>query len=290
MPTLERILSQHGGIVHRSVLRPMGFGPKPIARAVSTGRVRTIGRNWVITRECPVPVARAAALGASLTCVSAAEALGLWAPTHDRLHVSVTRNCNRKFPNTIRTHWGRGPVATPGSAVEPLPNILFHVAQCLSLEYAVAVFDSALNKKLLSAHSLRALGQQVGGRFSEVASWAEARADSGLESLVRIRLTILGIDFEIQVMIDGHPVDILIGERLIIQIDGHLHAEPARHTRDMMQDARLVTLGYEVMRVGSVQIEHAWSDLEAQVLEVVTRGDHLWDRGQRSHRSVRTGT
>ena len=67
---------------------------------------------------------------------------------------------------------------------------------------------------------------------------ADARpfADAGTETIFRTRLSWLNIPLTPQVWLLGHRVDVLIGERLIIQIDGGImSAHSARGTSRMMR-------------------------------------------------------
>ena len=59
-----------------------------------------------------------------------------------------------------------------------------------------------------------------------------------------------------QVWIDGHPVDFLIGDRLVVQIDGFEHhsSRGGSSSRHRMRDARLDLLGYTVLRFDYQQV------------------------------------
>jgi len=79
-----------------------------------------------------------------------------------------------------------------------------------------------------------------------------------------------------QVWLDRHPVDVLIGERLVVQIDGFEHHGDARRRRkDIRGDARLVLLGYTALRFDYQQVMFDWPDVEASILGAVARGLHL---------------
>ncbi|HKT56027.1 MAG TPA: DUF559 domain-containing protein, partial [Microbacterium sp.] len=57
-----------------------------------------------------------------------------------------------------------------------------------------------------------------------------------------------------QVRIDGRPVDALIGDALIAQLDGFAFHQAADRRRDIRADARLVLRGYTVLRFDYQQV------------------------------------
>lgn len=95
--------------------------------------------------------------------------------------------------------------------------------------------------------------------------WGSARArayataaghisDSGLETHFRELMASIGVAIRQQVWIDGHPVDALIGDSLVVQIDGFAYHRSADRRRDLRQDARLILRGYTVLRFDYVQV------------------------------------
>ena len=95
---------------------------------------------------------------------------------------------------------------------------------------------------------------------------ASQLSDSGLESIPVARLRRIGITVRQQVVIDGHAVDILIGDRLVLQVDGFgFHRSAAQRERDLAQDRRLVLMGYTVFRYGYADVLYRWPDVEAEI-------------------------
>ena len=59
-----------------------------------------------------------------------------------------------------------------------------------------------------------------------------------------------GLKFKRQVVIEDFIVDFYCHEhRLILELDGDVHAEPAQIEKDQRRDARLRELGYRILRV-----------------------------------------
>jgi len=179
-------------------------------------------------------------------------------------------------------HWGQLPrPAGPDAAIEPVLNALVHVVQCQPLDYAVATLDSALHNRRTSLEELNQLAHMLGGRFARTVAAVDGRADAGGESLMRVRLAASGIVMVPQVYVDGHPVDGLIGSRLIVQVDGfEFHGDPVRRARDLAQDRRLNLRGYTVFRYPSHAVENRWPEVQEEILDAVAQGLH-----ESSHRS-----
>jgi very-short-patch-repair endonuclease len=80
------------------------------------------------------------------------------------------------------------------------------------------------------------------------------RAEAAAWELLRDRRT-LGLKFRRQVPIDRYIVDFYCPEiRLIVEIDGGVHDLPEQVKWDVERDARLVELGYRILRVPNEDI------------------------------------
>lgn len=269
-------LTQHGGIAHTSSATAAGFGPRAVAAAVTAGAVERIRRSWIVAPNCRPSRRSAALVGGRSTCVSAAHDLGLWAPKSSDVHVWVPPTASRLDPTGLRLHRAAPPTPVVRTdPIEPAVNVLFHVARCLSPNDGLAVWESALRKGLVDAHTLSAVVWRStrARRFARVATFL---SDSGLETHFREMMLAIGVVLRQQVWIDGHPVDAVIGERLAVQIDGFaFHSSPADRRRDLRQDARLVLRGYTVLRFDYVQILFEPEEVIATVRLAMAQGRHL---------------
>ena len=77
-----------------------------------------------------------------------------------------------------------------------------------------------------------------------------------------------------QIWILGHRVDFLIGERLVVQIDGGHHVGSQR-TSDIAHDAALMAAGYHVIRLSYEQIIDDWPTVQDMIARAVAAGLHL---------------
>lgn len=273
-------LQRHGGVAHSSDLKAAGWPPAAIAAAVAYGQVRRVRRSWVATMDCDRRRMDAASVSGRLTCVSAAALRGLWVPNEVQhpdapTHVAVPGTASRLSTVGLHLHWGTGPEPVGRNANEDgILNVLFHVAQCLPRQNAMAVWESAIRKRLTDAAVLRRVAWRR-QEASELAAVASSLSDSGLESIAVHGLADAGVTMIQQVWIDGRPVDGLIGESLVLQLDGFAHhSSAADRRRDIEADARLVARGFVVLRFDYHQILFQWSLVRDTVLLAMAQGAH----------------
>jgi very-short-patch-repair endonuclease len=266
------------GVAHTSTARAAGFGKADVARAVELGMLRRIRRSWLVAPEADARRAAAAAVSGRTTCVTQAALIGLWVPPHEGIHIAVAGNAARFDTTGLVVHWGAGPAPVASTANEdPLVNVLFHVARCLPRGEAMAVWESALRARLADPHVLEAV-EWRSPVARELADAASLLSDSGLETRFITGMRSLGIAVRQQVWLEGHPVDVLIGERLVVQLDGFEHHRAADRRRDIAHDARLRLRGYTVLRFDFHQVLFDWAYVEETVVLAIAQGLHLAHR------------
>lgn len=185
--------------------------------------------------------------GVVLSCVTAAVRLRLWVlDAADRPHVAADPRSGGVSVATeagtgqrrATVHWARPVVPrNPDALVDPVENVLALVACCLPREQALAIWESALDQRLVTLTELRRLPFR--GRAREILEVASPYSSSGLETFIPVRLAWLGLPIVQQVWICGHRVDALIGERLVFQADGGTHVGRQREL-DNAHDAQLM--------------------------------------------------
>ncbi|WP_162940017.1 type IV toxin-antitoxin system AbiEi family antitoxin domain-containing protein [Gryllotalpicola protaetiae] len=273
------ILDRNHGFTTREDLRRAGLSQHAIRKLLESGRLVAFTRDVLGRPNANPAFGRAVQMNSRAACVTAAHAYGVWVLEDSGFHV-VTRSPGGKFrldgrfPVATR-HWTPEPVEPDRQllAVESIRNSLAHIARCQPLDAAVASFDSAVRLGLLSLEEAQRLASRHRGRFAEAVALTTGLADSGLESLTRVRLGWAGIPCREQVVIDGHPVDLLIGERLVIQLDGKQHLEdPVQLARDRVQDRRLQQMGYTVLRFGYAEVVFGWDAVLAQIEALLAGG------------------
>lgn len=252
---LDTWIASREGVAHTSEIYAAGFSRHAVESAIAAGRMQRVRRSWVSLRPGEDDLLAAIGAGGRLTCVSAARRSGLWTPDHDAHHVALPAGAGKNSAAGIRVHWSRGPAPVRRrQAVDPLINILHHVARCQEAPAALAIWESALNRRLIDAEVLERV-EWHGAQARRLAGMASTLSDSGLETEFVLLMRSIGVTVRQQVRLDGRPVDALIGEKLVVQLDGFAHhSEPSARRRDIEADARLRLRGYTVLRFDYHQV------------------------------------
>jgi very-short-patch-repair endonuclease len=262
-----------GPVVRRRFLRGLGHQAHTISAAVAAGLLIAAGRLWVALPSAGAHLVSAARSGTLLSCITAAKRLGLWTLDSPVVHMAAAPHAsNRSVSAGTVVHWGKPLVPRhPDSLLDPIENVLALVALCQPWEHALTIWESALNKGLVDPMALARLPLARSAR--DLLKTASRYADSGLETIFRARLRWLGLRIVPQAWIHGRRVDFLIGERLVVQIDGGHHVG-AQRTADIRHDAALMLLGYHVIRVGYEQIMNDWPGVQLLITEAISQGLH----------------
>jgi very-short-patch-repair endonuclease len=262
-----------GGVMRVRRLVDSGWSRRAIDQALEAGAIVRIRNGWVRTTEADPLLSAAARHRVLLTCVTQARRLGLWVLRDEGVHVAAHSHAGRVESVGAVVHWSRPLVPRhPDVLVDPIENVLGLVATCQPFETALAVWESALSKELVDVHALRRLSLPPAAR--RLAQEVTPFADSGLESFAIPRLRWLKLPMRRQVWICGRRVDLLIGDRLVLQIDGGHHVGVQREA-DIAHDAALMLLGYHVIRVGYGQMIDRWHEVQDSIMRAVAQGLHL---------------
>jgi very-short-patch-repair endonuclease len=266
------VVRARGGLARSAELVRAGATKRAIAAAVASGRLRRLRRVWVAVPEADPQLREAAEHSVVLSCVTQARRLGLWVLDHGVPHVAAPVHASAIGIEHAVVHWGVPPVPRHPHALEdPVENVLATVAGCQPFEPALAVWESALRADLVDRRALARL--PLSARARELLARANPYADSGLETVVPQRLRWLRVRILPQVWIAGHRVDFLIGERLVLQIDGGHHVG-AQRAADIAHDAELMLLGYHVIRVGYTQVMGDWPAVQDRIQRAIAQGLH----------------
>ncbi|WP_157525276.1 endonuclease domain-containing protein [Microbacterium yannicii] len=242
-------ISAAGGITHRRVAENAGFPVAVRRAAVASGVVRRIKRDWLASDTAPTDLLTAAENSGRLTCVSAARRRGWWMPEDapDDTHIRLDPHASSPT-SAVTTHWTQSIAPAPSfGLLDSVEDTLAHVALCLPPERAQIVWNSALKVEKLTPAGIRRV-QWRSRPARDCAERASDQSDSGLETTLVVRLSGWGLPLRQQAEIFGRPVDLLIGERLVVQIDGFAHhSTSAQRSKDVAFDAELTLNGYTVL-------------------------------------------
>jgi len=262
------LLNARGGVAGRSELTRAGAHPLELTRAVRDGRLVRPRQGIYALPDVVGPRLEAARLGARLSCISAARSYGWWAGTDPRLHLRVgsnSRSPDSVPPSTI-IHWRDSEGAGEIWRVSPA-DCLRSVVRCADEETAVAVLDTAVSSGLVRYQDLGAMFAQEPKWTSRVAEAARPGSDSGVESIVRQRLTAAGHVVEQQVAVPGvGRVDMRVDGCLFIELDGFAyHSSRSAFENDRARDLALAMRGGLRVRFAASQVLGEW----AQVLDAI---------------------
>lgn len=270
--TLLDAVRTRGGVARSTTLQREGFTPYVIARAVAQGQLERVRRVWVALPGADRELVSAARDGVVLSCITQARKMGLWVLRGPEHHVAAAPHARGAVPAGTVVHWADAVVPRhPDALADPVENVLALVAACQPYEEAMTIWESALRQGLVERAALMRL--PLSRRARRVLECAVPFADSGLETLFSIRLRWLKVRILPQTWILGHRVDFLIGERLVVQIDGGHHVG-AQRTSDIAHDAALLAAGYFVIRLSYAQIIDDWPSVQDMIARAVAAGLH----------------
>lgn len=256
-----------------SELRRRGVTDAELTRAVRAGEVIKPRQGVYALPDTPQELLHAAAHGGTIGCCAAAVLHGLWTlSTPVETHIWMGRGGTPRIAGDgCRIHWDDGHVQV--GRLPPVANVLLQVACCADEETFFAALESALRQSLLGPGDLAWLWHRLPSGLRWLVGFARADADSGLESLIRLRLHRLGIEVCTQVTIDGvGEVDFVIGGRLIVEADGEgNHGNAEKRSKDLRRDAAASALGYETLRFTYSMIVHEWPSVIAAIRGAMLR-------------------
>jgi very-short-patch-repair endonuclease len=168
-------------------------------------------------------------------------------------------------------HWtGRAPRERLG---QPIALALAQMIGCVTPLETICTVDSAVHRELSTLSEIR---RHVSARGLSVLRQCDGLAESGVESIFRVRARAAGLEFRVQVELPGSRVDFLFGSRLIVEVDGaEYHAGVDAFTRDRERDAWHAALGYHVMRFTYDQVVNRWEEVLSVLRLLLQRGEHL---------------
>lgn len=263
-------LHRLGGVAPVAWLVDLGVSRHQLRKELQSGTLRAVRRGWVALPDADPQLLLAASTGTILTCITQAKRLGLWVLNEDAPHLATPHPHSEVRDRRGIIHWAQ-PVLQrePGVLVDPIENVLGLVGMCQPFETALAVWESALNAKLVDLPSLAQLPYR--GKSRRLLEESQPFSDSGLETFVRVRLRWLRVAIEPQAWICGHRVDFLIDGWLVLQIDGGHHVGVQR-SEDIRHDAELMLRGYQVIRCSYEQVVHRWPEVQGIIQRALARG------------------
>lgn len=273
---VHRHCADLGGVARTRELAAAGVDPYSLRLAVRGGALLRLREGVYATPETTESARVAVRHGGVVGCLSRVAAAGLWILVEPvALHIAVPTTGRRRPHDGCDCviHWADSS-GSGGSAT--LVDALAQLLGCRGEEEFFVALESAMRKRLVRRGALARLRARlpVGRRW--LVDFARWDADSGLESLLRLRLRAHGISLVSQVEVPGvGRVDFVLGDRLILEVDGKPnHVGASKRHKDLVRDVVAAAHGYDTLRFDYALVLHDWPIVEAAVLAKVERGLH----------------
>ena len=265
------------GVLTWEELIAQGETQARVRRAVADGTLVRLRRGWYARSDADARVVEAVRRGGVLSCVSALRHRGIWVPGRsDDVHARA--GTSRDRTGQFCSQHGR-PESVTGP-VDEIPIALRHAARCLDPEGLVVVCDSIVNGGHFTLGDLASILRDTPLAVRALLDRCDGAAQSGTESMVRLRLRARNISVRTQVVIPRVGiVDMVVGDRLIVETDGErYHSGLERYTEDRRRDREAARLGYITLRLTYADVVELWERTEEIILEIVRRRHHRWPR------------
>lgn len=275
-------MNSDSGVYTLTELAAMGWSPDDIRRARRDGTLTGIAHGWVRASNADERAVAAVSAGGALSCVSALRfhqthgASGIWIPPgHKGTHVRRSKyKKGRPQPGSgFRWCQGYGQPLPVRTAVDSIPVALGCAARCLPAEEWIATVDSILNSTDWTIPDIQAQMGRVSKTVAALFGRCDDRAQSGTESVARLRLLSAGFAVCVQPAIGGHEhADLRIGS-LLIECDGRAyHSDEAAFRNDRRRDRMTTIDRWMTMRLTYDDVLYAWDEV-LEDIRAVTRPD-----------------
>ena len=286
MTTVAASIRRLGRLASTAELHAAGHPRSAIAGAVRSRSIYRVRQGWYVTPEVAPEAREAARVGGRVTCVSGLALHGCWTVPETALHVLVASNACRLRSRTdsrqrlvdsarpgVVVHW-RDSHSLARLELDPIECALDMIA-CQPSVFTAATCDSLLRVHPGLRAAWRELVASAPGHARRHLELVDGICESGTETMLWHRMQPYRLPIRRQAVMPGiGRVDFLVGDRLVIEVDGfEYHSDPKDFEKDRHRDARLSARGYRVLRFSYRQVMFAWPEVEAAIVAAVLRGD-----------------
>lgn len=238
-------LDSLGGVARSKDLIRAGVSLYQLQRAVEQQLVRKPIRGVYCLPEHDDVLYAALCAYAELTCISAAQHLGLWILRKPSLiHVRV--NHGRALDHRFRVH-------RSDTSLTPLAMCL-QCMRCLPELDALCIVESAVVRGLVPLAQLRDATRGLrDGQLRRIVQLVDPHSQSIIETLARYHLRAAGFSTQTQVYVTGvGRLDLFVDGVLGIEADGRqYHSDRREFEEDRRRWNILTTRGVPILRVTS---------------------------------------
>jgi very-short-patch-repair endonuclease len=272
MDNVISLMRSLDGVATWATMRRGGITSQLRDRYLDGGMLQRVRRGVYAMHGADPAVRTAAAHGGALTCASLLRAEGVWVLNPgETTHVWLGK-AGQVYDHTACTcvaHYSAGR-AGPGKV--SVAVALVHLYRCQGGEAFLCSYESAWNQQMLSATDREWIRTALPKSAHDLLDFAVPTAQSGIETLPRLRLRPYGFTVVSQFKAGIDQVDILVDDCVLVEADGEQnHASPSKRHKDLRRDARTSQLGYETLRFDYRQVVHDWPTVLAAILAAVER-------------------
>jgi len=247
-------LQTAGGLARTPDLRGLGHSPHTLSAALRFGIVTRPRIGWLALPEADPIAVRSVSLGGRLASAHALRSYGIWVQQADFLTVHCPPNAAR-LPQLRngehRTHRRLQFPADRHAWRVPIGDALIQLAYETDRDSWLASVDSALHTGAIENDDLNLLGRFVPAAHRRILNQADARAESGNETLARLLLLRAGFAVQVQpsLALIGQ-VDLVVDEWLIVEVDSKAHhSSTDQQNKDRLRDGNALLTGFATVRL-----------------------------------------
>ena len=287
MDAMARLITQRGGLLATHEFHAAGFLRADIAAGVRTRRIVRARQGWYARPDADRTLLAAARVGGRATCITALGLHGVWVMPARELHVACPAHDARlRRPSDSRrritpddavtVHWRPLPQRGSRLILDPLHS-LHDAVRCIDESLLPLVADSLLHTHAALRRDWPSFVASCSSRVQGLLLAADGICESGIETRTWLAIRSLPVPVRRQVPIPRvGRVDFLIGDRLVVEVDGEqYHTDPRQFEDDRRRDAALAALRFVTLRFSYRQVMHRWPDVEAAIAGALARGSHL---------------
>lgn len=235
----------------RRHLLAQGFTDRQLRAAVQCGEMIRVRIGHYAAAGLDAPTVSAVRLHGRLACVSELRRRGVWVLDSVPIHVEVPRSASRLRLAEAHFHWRRSQIFVEDRVHVSITESLIQASRCLGRAAWIASVDSALHQRLIGRNEMDAIRAGVRRDRVRLLDLADPKAESGLESIVRLLAVDLGFRVRSQVRVPGvGRVDLVVEDWIVVETDGSAFHDVALTPRDRRRDATLAATGRSVLRPG----------------------------------------
>jgi very-short-patch-repair endonuclease len=246
-----------GGAARRTALREVGHPARAIRAAVDSGALLAAGRLWVALPDANPAIAAALRAGGVLGGASALRSFGVWVTEVPVLQIATRPDAGRAATAAGTRIWEPFELDALGWRVSIVDALVQH-ARRVERDDAIASIDSAWHRGLVGEAEVAEIFHRLPQRCASWRRLLDPRAESGLESLLRVPCFDRGLKVDSQVPAPGGGrSDLLLDGWLYVEADGsEWHDDPEQARKDRRRNRAITDAGDRWLRFGYSEVVH----------------------------------